>query len=92
MKRLCYLFFAITSVTLTGCGGGADSTKELQAKVDSLTNLVSSQQASITVMHDSIAVLQFPADQRLAKIKQLISEDSFADAKKRNCSFTGIFP
>lgn len=92
MKRLCYLFFAITSVTLTGCGGGADSTKELQAKVDSLTNLVSSQQASITAMRDSIAVLQFPADQRLAKIKQLISEDSFADAKKEIAALRAYFP
>lgn len=43
-------------------------------------------------MRDSIAVLQFPADQRLAKIKQLIAEESFASAKKEISALESYFP
>ena len=83
-----YNFFkfllSVTSVLLillTSCSEG-DNTVELQYAVDSLANVVANQEAQIKSMRDSISILQFPADQRLAKIKQLISEDSFTEAKK----------
>ncbi len=69
--------------------GGENAVNALQIAVDSLTNVVSSQQTSISTMRDSIAVLQFPADQRLAKIKRLIADESFAEIK-RDCSLTVI--
>ena len=92
MERVLYILVALISVALVGCGGGESSANELQAKVDSLTNVVSSQQASISAMRDSIAVLQFPADQRLAKIKRLIADESFAEAKKEIAALQSYFP
>lgn len=92
MKHFIYLLIVFASVTMVSCGGSNGSTNELQAKVDSLTNIVSSQQASISAMRDSIVLLQFPADQRLAKIKQLIAEGSFADAKKEIADLLSYFP
>lgn len=92
MERVLYIVVVLISVALVGCGGGERSINDLQTKVDSLTNIVSSQQASISAMRDSIAVLQFPADQRLAKIKQLIAEESFASAKKEISALESYFP
>ena len=92
MKRFIYLLITFVFVTMVSCGGGESAVNELQAKVDSLTNVVSSQQTSISAMRDSIAVLQFPADQRLAKIKRLIADESFAEAKKEIAALLSYFP
>lgn len=92
MKRFIYLLITFVFVTMVSCGGGESAVNELQAKVDSLTNVVSSQQTSISAMRDSIAVLQFPADQRLAKIKRLIADESFAEAKKEIAALQAYFP
>lgn len=92
MKHLVYILIIIGSMFFVSCGGDSASSNELRAKVDSLTSLVASQQASITAMRDSIAVLQFPADQRLAKIKQLIYAESFANAKKEITELQSYFP
>lgn len=92
MKHLIYLLIAIFPITIVCCGDNATATLELQEKVDSLTNLVTAQQACISAMRDSITVLQFPADQRLAKIKQLISEESFDDAKNEIAALQAYFP
>lgn len=92
MKRFIYLLITFVFVTMVICGGGESAVNELQAKVDSLTNVVSSQQTSISAMRDSIAVLQFPADQRLAKIKRLIADESFAEAKKEIAALLSYFP
>lgn len=92
MKRVIYFLIAFALVAMSSCGGREASTNDMQAKVDSLTNIVLSQQVSISAMRDSIAVLQFPADQRLAKIKQLIAEESFAGAKKEISALESYFP
>ncbi len=65
---------------------------DLQSTVDSLSNVVTSQEAQIKSMRDSISILQFPVDQRLAKIKQLISEASFTYAKKEISDLESYFP
>lgn len=91
MKHIIIILITTCAMAFVSCGSGVGST-ELQAKVDSLSTLVSTQQATIDAMHDSLAVLQFPADQRLAKIKQLIAAESFADAKKEISSLQSYFP
>lgn len=91
MKHIAILLIIACPIAFSSCGSGGDSS-ELQAKVDSLSTLVSTQQATISAMHDSIFVLQFPADQRLAKIKQLIAAESFEDAKKEIASLQSYFP
>ncbi len=92
MRYLNFLLSTIWALALVSCGSGSSSTPDLQTKVDSLSNLVAAQQATISSMHDSIAILQFPADQRLAKIKQLIASESFADAKKEIAALQSYFP
>lgn len=92
MRYLNFLLGTIGTLALASCGSGGSSSSGLQAKVDSLANLVATQQATISSMHDSIAVLQFPADQRLAKIKQLIADESFVDAKKEISALQSYFP
>lgn len=92
MRYLNFLLGSIWALSLVSCGSGSSTTSELQSKVDSLSNLVAEQQVTISSMHDSIAVLQFPADQRLAKINQLIADESFADAKKEISALQSFFP
>lgn len=94
MYYLLKFILAVASIPLfllTSCSRGSN-TVDLQSTVDSLTNVVASQQAQIKSLTDSITVLQFPADQRLAKIKQLISEESFAEAKKEITALQSYFP
>ena len=92
MKRFIYLLITFIFETIVNCRGRENAVNALQANVDSLTNVVSSQQTSISTMRDSIAVLQFPADQRLAKIKRLIADESFAEAKKEIAALQSYFP
>lgn len=86
------IFIALAIMAMASCSGREESTKNLQAEVDSLKNVITSQQVSISSMRDSIAILQFPADQRLTKIKQLIAEGSFAGAKKEISALQSYFP
>lgn len=92
MKYLNFLLGIILALTVVSCGSEGNSTSGLQSKVDSLSNLVVTQQATISVMHDSIIVLQYPAEQRLTKIEQLIADESFADAKKEIAALQAYFP
>lgn len=92
MRYLNFLLGSICALSLVSCGSGSSTTSELQSKVDSLSNIVASQQATISSMNDSIAVLQFPADQRLAKINQLIADELFADAKNEISALQSYFP
>lgn len=91
MKHIIFFLITACAMAFASCGSDGGST-ELQAKVDSLSTLVSTQQATIAAMRDSIVVLQFPADQRLDKIKQLIAAESFADAKNEIASLQSYFP
>lgn len=90
MKIYHFLLTVCCSLALASCSGGGSP--ELQSKVDSLTNVVSTQQSLIASMQDSIRVLQFPADQRLAKIQQLIAQESYAEAKSEIGALKSYFP
>ena len=94
MYNLFKIILAVTSIPLlllTSCSRGCN-TVDLQSTVDSLTNVVASQQAQIKSMRDSISILQFPADQRLAMIKRLIADESFIEAKKEIAALQSYFP
>lgn len=94
MYNLFKIILAVTSIPLlilTSCSRGSN-TVDLQSTVDSLTNVVASQQAQIKSMRDSISILQFPADQRLAMIKRLIADESFIEAKKEIAALQSYFP
>lgn len=92
MRYINFLLGTIWAVAVVSCGSDGTSSSGLQSKVDSLSNIVVIQQATISSMHDSIVVLQYPAEQRLTKIKQLITDESFDDAKKEIAALQSYFP
>lgn len=93
MKTSLYILLSLYCATMAACSRtGADSYNTLQSKIDSLTKQTIIQQAEISAMRDSIALLQFPAEQRLAKIKKLIADESFHDARKEIVALQKYFP
>lgn len=76
---------------LIGCSGGNNSV-DLQPTVDALNALVANQEVQIKLMRDTISKLQFPADQRLAEIKQLIASEKYTEAKMAIAGLESIFP
>lgn len=88
-----HLFITLISVAalLTGCNGDGAST-EMQHKLDSLTNVIANQEVTIKQLRDTVGMLQFPADQRLAKIKELISSENFSEAKNSIAKLQSMFP
>jgi len=90
MKKLFY-FLPCLLLLLESCGGSG-SQINFQQQVDSLTNVVTKQDAKIKQMRDSIEKLKFPADQRLAKIKQMIASEDFSGAKKAIAQLCSLFP
>lgn len=89
MKHLLLLINLNLIIFLTGCGGNSS---ELQSKVDSLNKVIESQQATIKATQDSLAMIKFPADQRLAKIKELIAEENYLEAKNAITQLQSLFP
>ena len=90
MKKLCY-FCPCAFLLLASCVGSG-SRVDLSPQVDSLTNVVAKQDATINQMRDSIDMLKFPADQRLAKIKQMIASEDFSGAKSAIAQLCSLFP
>ena len=99
MKQLKLLLFI---VTFSACGNehkGQDADtdqnemhKMYEMKVDSLSAIVTKQNALITEMRDSIAILKFPADQRMEQAKRLIAEEKYDQALKELNDLKRIFP
>lgn len=65
---------------------------ELQSSVDSLRDVTDKQSRTIAVLRDSVSVLKFPATDRLAKAKRLISEDNLTAAEAELNNLVSIFP
>lgn len=91
MKQIL-IFIPALILLLSSCIGGTGTNVDLQPKVDSLTSVVAKQDVAIKQMRDSIEMLKFPAEQRLAKIKQLISSEDFSDAKSAIAQLSSLFP
>lgn len=92
MKLPLLTTFAFILAVLTGCTGNDNTSFLLQNKVDSLANIVKEQENIIKLQRDTIFTLQYPADQRLAQIKRLISEEKFSQAKSEISELQNIFP
>lgn len=92
MKKIT--FYTIACIALASCSGGPSQKDidKLNAKVDSLQKVADSQTVTISSLRDSISILAFPADQRLAKIKDLIASEDYADAKSQIAQLKKVFP
>ncbi len=78
------------AMLLAACSGGSDM--RLQTQLDSLRSVVDQKDATIAELRDSVLLLQYPASQRLAKIRQLVSDENFDAARMEISNLERIFP
>lgn len=91
MKKLCiYLLFSSILVVI-GCSSPNES-PSYKAKIDSLTNVINTQALLIEKLSDSLTIYKYPANQRLAHINTLFSEEKYLDAKSEISELQRIFP
>lgn len=91
MKQVNLILFAII-IILASCSGSNNSKEVSNEKIDSLANLLAQRDITINQLRDTVSMLQFPASQRLEKIKQLIAENNFDEAKSQILQLEKIFP
>lgn len=96
MKKLELLLFLFV---LMGCGidpKELDAVKAIKEsfaeKADSLSVVVTEQNALIAELRDSISILKYPADQRLEQAKRYISEEEYDKALKELKELKKVFP
>lgn len=87
-----YLCLVCCFMICSSCDRNAEVVKSLNAKLDSLQDVADSQWGLIESLRDTVRSLSFPSDQRLIKIKSLIAEDCFADAKNEISDLETLFP
>ena len=90
MKKMLFTVFGV--ILLMSCNSDKTYISQLQQQIDSLSNVVANKESMIKQQHDTIVLLKYPADQRLAKIKALISEENFSEAKSEIASLQTVFP
>lgn len=98
MKKNPVLLSITIVFILAGCVSQSqldDSQKiiaSLQQQVDSLVNVGISNQNTIRILRDSVMILSYPANQRLAKASRLVEEGRFEEARNEISSLRRIFP
>jgi hypothetical protein len=92
MREICTLSLLTIALFLTACSHHSTELKKVVAQRDSLAIIVSSKQQLIQRMRDSINMLSFPSDQRLLKIKELINNNCFSDARSELICLVNLFP
>lgn len=100
-KQISKTFIIIAAAsTLAGCGGEQNPMDSEEAsKTDSLQKIILHNQSVITGLRDSVAVLKdsvrilkYPADQRLAKAKEWVGAGELDKASKEIEQLKTIFP
>ena len=89
MKRLLPI---ILLCAITSCGVDLSEYNKLKKDCEQLNNQLAEKDAVIGVLRDSIALLKFPADQRLNKINSLIGSGDYEAAIKSIAELVSIFP
>lgn len=93
MKSTRNLLLLFAVLAITACGGVDQSElKNLKSECERMSAQLSQNEALIQTLRDSIAILKFPADQRLNKINALISSGDYNEAKKAVAELVSIFP
>ena len=90
MRRF-YLLTCLIPI-IFGCGVDQAEYDKVKKERDDLATKVNEDAAIIQVLRDSITMLSFPADQRLAKINDLVSSEDFDEAKKEINRLKALFP
>ena len=106
IKSLNLLLLMIVIASFNGCGVNSsdyarmkESYNAIKSECDSVKQVntelnakVRNDMMLIRSLRDSISILSFPADQRIRKIKNLITEEKFSDAKKEITNLAKVFP
>ena len=99
MKIRLLLLLCITATIVVGCGVKQSEYDNVKHECDSVKNQLEfyKKQAkkdsiSIAKMHDTISMLSYPADQRLVKINNLVSEGNYHQAKSEMNELSILFP
>lgn len=90
MKIIQLLLFVVVFSVITSCSQSGPSSSD--QKVDSLNTIVASQKAEIRALTDTIEMLKFPADQRLAKAIENIGYGNLDEAEKLLNQIKQLFP
>lgn len=84
--------FVVFTILFFVASCGKSSSSNSDTKVDSLNNVVASQKAEIKALNDTIEMLRFPADQRLAKAMEYISNNNLDEAEELLNQIKQLFP
>lgn len=90
MKKLSLL---LVIMVLAGCSGPSQKDIDgLNHKIDSISGVNESLAKTIDCLRDSISILSFPANQRMAEIKSFIESNDFTAASKGISELKKVFP
>lgn len=92
MKKL--ITYTLACITLVSCSNisSQKDINRLKSIADSLQKITEVQAATIESLRDSIAILAFPPDQRLLKVKSLIASEDYIGAKSQINQLRELFP
>ena len=89
-KNFWYIVYAFT--LLSSCGVEQSKYDEALGEIESLKLELSKKEMELKMLHDSVTVLKYPADQRLLKAKELTASGNFDDALNEIEELKRIFP
>lgn len=90
-KTIVYTLACITLVSCSNISSQKDINR-LKSTADSLQKITEDQAATIVLLRDSMAILAFPPDQRLMKIKSLLASEDYASARSQIHQLRKLFP
>lgn len=82
----------VAALFFANCGANQGELNQLRKERDILAAQVDDNAAIIKALRDSITMLSFPADQRLAKINSLVTAGNYTSAKDEISQLIELFP
>lgn len=94
LKMVIYRVFvySLLMLVLFGCDSENKSLSKLRKERNELVAQVKADSVVIKTLRDSIAMLSFPANQRLTKINGLLSVGNYAEAREEVSRLVSLFP
>ena len=89
MKK--YIYPLLTLLFTLSCTNEATAPKSSQT-IDSLISEITARDEMISKLNDSISILKYPADQRLATIKKHVTDGEYEKALSEISLLETIFP
>ncbi len=91
-KRLTVALVLLILTVLSSCGLKQSAYNNLLNENNSLKNQKEKDSVRISNLLDTIAMLQYPANQRLSSINKLVSDEDFSKARQEIDELNKLFP